>query len=66
MNKNMRKFADIVIDLNKVTMLKKSSVLLEDGNWHDIGDEAADAMRLAFTPLSDREPQSTPRDMPKE
>ena len=43
MNNNLRKFSDVVIDMNKIVMVKKSLVLLDNGKWHDVGEEAADS-----------------------
>lgn len=66
MNKNFRKFSDVVIDTNKVVMVRKSLVLLDNGEWYDVGDEAADAMRKAFTPHCEREQHSALHDTQKE
>ena len=66
MNKCLRKYADVVIDTNKVLMVRKSLVLLDNGEWYDVGDEAADAMRKAFTPQCEREPHSALHDTQKE
>lgn len=47
---NLDKFEDILIDLNEVTLLVGSHVTLKNGETHDVGVKAADAIRELFTP----------------
>ena len=55
-----------MIDLDEVRLIVGSAVLFKnDPKLYDIGDEAANAVRELFNPVS-REPQPTPRDKSQE
>ena len=65
---NLRVFNDgkVMIDLDEVRLIVGSAVLFKnDPKLYDIGDEAANAVRELFNPVS-REPQPTPRDKSQE
>lgn len=51
-----------LINLDEVRLINGTAVIFKnDPRVYDIGEEAADAVRKAFSPDS-REPQPTPRD----
>ena len=54
----LRRFGDVVIDVNEIVMVQNNSVWLrtEGGalKWYGVGGEAADAIRSYFTPASER------------
>ena len=65
---NLRVFNNgkVMIDLDEVRLIVGSAVLFKnDPKLYDIGDEAANAVRELFNPVS-REPQPTPRDKSQE
>lgn len=54
---NLRKFEDILIDLDDVRLLAGSTVVFKDGEMHDVGVKAADAMRALFNPARIHSPE---------
>lgn len=51
---NLKRLADILIDLDDVRCLVGTLVIFKDGTKQDIGHKAADAMRGIFTPVEER------------
>lgn len=69
---SLRRFGDVVLDLERVVLVAGSHVWMDDGREYDVGDKAADAIRSCFTPepaAGRREPSqdtcdTAPEDLP--